>query len=71
MAIDKAAVLEAGFSEDAALMEAGFFENRTYGSRLFREPSSMPGCFHKHGHGSVLYRNGLDNLPQPALWLRS
>ncbi len=26
MAIDKAAVLEAGFSEDAALMEAGFFE---------------------------------------------
>ena len=27
MAIDKAAVLEAGFSEDAALMEAGFFEN--------------------------------------------
>lgn len=27
MAIDKAAVLEAGFSEDAAPMEAGFFEN--------------------------------------------
>ena len=27
MAIDKAAVLETGFSEDAALMEAGFFEN--------------------------------------------
>lgn len=27
MAIDKAAVLEAGFSEDAALMETGFFEN--------------------------------------------
>lgn len=34
MAIDKAAVLEAGFSEDAALLEAVFF----------REPSLMPGC---------------------------
>ena len=27
MTIDKLAVLEAGFPEDAALMEAGFFEN--------------------------------------------
>ena len=27
MAINKLAVLEAGFPEDAALMEAGFFEN--------------------------------------------
>ena len=27
MAIDKLAVLEAGFPEDIALMEAGFFEN--------------------------------------------
>lgn len=27
MAINKAAVLEAGFSEDAALIGAGFFEN--------------------------------------------
>lgn len=27
MAINKAAVLEAGFSEDAALLEAVFFEN--------------------------------------------
>lgn len=27
MEIDKAAVLKAGFSEDAALMETGFFEN--------------------------------------------
>ena len=27
MAIDKPAVLEAGFPEDVALMEAGFLEN--------------------------------------------
>lgn len=56
MAIDKLAVLEAGFPEDAALIEAVFF----------REPSLMPRCFRKHVHESVPYRNGIDYLLQPA-----
>ena len=44
MAIDKAAVLEAGFSEDAALMEAGFFENSHRCRVVFINMGMDPHC---------------------------
>lgn len=44
MAIDKAAVLEAGFSEDAALMETGFFENFHRCQVVFINMGMDPHC---------------------------